>query len=276
MYKKKYEDLALTNDFIFSKIMRNERLCQKLLEVILGFEIDHITYLEEQKTIDLSLDSKGIRLDVYAKDDQQSIYNIEMQATNPGNLPKRSRYYQSLIDLALIEKGKNYNNLNKSYVIFICSYDLFGEGRHIYTFENMCTEDSSIRLGDETIKIFLNATSTMDDVDDELKNFLSYLATGIPTDEFTNELETAVTIAKSNKEWRREYMTLYEKEMEAMAEGRKEGREIGLQEGRQEGIDSMCELIKALTIAGRTADIQLVLENKDERERLLKEFGFNS
>lgn len=268
MYKTKYEDLALTNDFIFSKIMRNERLCKKLLEVILGFAIDHITYLEDQKTIDLSLDSKGIRLDVYAKDDRQSIYNIEMQTTNPGNLPKRSRYYQSLIDLALIEKGENYNNLNKSYVIFICSYDLFGEGRHIYSFENVCQEDSSIKLGDETIKIFLNTTSTMDDVDDELKNFLSYLATGIPTDEFTTELETAVTIAKSNREWRREYMTLYEKELEAMAAGR--------QEGRQEGIDSICELLKALTDTGRTADIQLVLADKNERERLLKEFGFNA
>ncbi|MBQ7360104.1 MAG: Rpn family recombination-promoting nuclease/putative transposase [Lachnospiraceae bacterium] len=275
MYKKKYEDLRLTNDFIFAKIMRNERLCKKLLEVILGFEIDHIEYLEEQKTIDLLIDSKSIRLDVYAKDDRQSIYNIEMQTTNPGNLPKRSRYYQSLIDLDLIEKGANYNQLNKSYVIFICTEDIFHKGRHVYSFKNLCLEDSSIELKDETTKIFLNPISQMDDVDDELKNFLTYLTTGIPTDEFTSELETAVTIAKSNKKWRHEYMTLYEKELEAMAEGREEGRKEGREEGLKEGMDSICELLKLLTAADRTADIQLAINDAEARHRLLAEFGLD-
>ena len=61
--------------------------------------------------------------------------------------------------------------LNKSYVIFICTEDIFGKGRHIYTFENLCIQDISLHLEDETTKVFLNPYGTMKDVDTELENF---------------------------------------------------------------------------------------------------------
>ena len=61
-------------------------------------------------------DARSVRLDVYIKDNKNTIYNVEMQTTNPRNLPKRSRYYQGMIDLNLIEKGENFNKLNKSYM----------------------------------------------------------------------------------------------------------------------------------------------------------------
>ena len=81
-----------------------------------------------------------------------TVYDIEMQVSNTGELPKRSRYYQSMIDLQLIDKGQHYKNLNRSYIIFICPIDAFGKGRHIYTFESVCKEDNSVFLGDEAVK----------------------------------------------------------------------------------------------------------------------------
>lgn len=48
-----------------------------------------------------------------------------MQTTKYEELPKRSRYYQDIIDLNLIEKGEAYDILNTSYVIFICTFDFF-------------------------------------------------------------------------------------------------------------------------------------------------------
>jgi len=62
--------------------------------------------------------------------------------------------------------------LNRTLIIFICLFDLFDQGRHIYTFENLCEEDTSLAMGDETTKIFLNAKGVMNDVSDELKAFL--------------------------------------------------------------------------------------------------------
>ena len=120
-----YGELGFTNDFMFAKVMRNHRLCKQLLEVILDVSIERIDYLEEQKAIDHSVDARSVRLDVYLEDDRRTVYNVEMQTTNPRNLPKRSRYYQGMIDLNLIQKGVDFNKLNKSYVIFICTEDIF-------------------------------------------------------------------------------------------------------------------------------------------------------
>lgn len=48
------------------------------------------------------------------------------------------RYYQGMIDLNILEKGGDYNKLKKSYVIFICTFAPYGQGRHLYTFEYLC------------------------------------------------------------------------------------------------------------------------------------------
>lgn len=66
--------------------------------------------------------SKSIRLDIYVEDDKNTVFNLEMQTTNYEELPKRSRYYQDIIDLKLIEKGQSYDILKTSYVIFICTF----------------------------------------------------------------------------------------------------------------------------------------------------------
>ena len=124
------------------------------------------------------------------------------------NLPKRMRYYQGMIDLNILEKGENYKNLKKSFVIFICTFDLFGLGRHVYTFENRCIEDLELPLGDDTTKIILNTKGTLDDVSPEMKKLLNYIDGEAPSDEFTEELEQAVKIVRENEKWRLDYMTL--------------------------------------------------------------------
>ena len=78
-----YGELGFTNDFMFAKVMRNHRLCKQLLEVILDVSIERIDYLEEQKAIDHSVDARSVRLDVYLEDDRRTVYNVEMQTTNP-------------------------------------------------------------------------------------------------------------------------------------------------------------------------------------------------
>lgn len=122
--------------------MQQPELCKELLQRILPeLEIDHIEYPEAQKGIRPDVDAKNVRLDVYVKDGKGTIYDIEMQVADTKELPKRTRYYQSLIDLQLIDKGQAYKKLKPSYIIFICPFDVFGRGRHIYTFENTCRED---------------------------------------------------------------------------------------------------------------------------------------
>ena len=143
---KTLKDLNLEDDFLFANVMNDKEICKEFLEKLLEIDIERIEIPQNQKTIDLLLESKGIRLDIYVKDEKENVYNVEMQRGRHRNIPKRLRYYQGNIDLDLISKGEDYRKLAKSYIIFICTFDLFNKGRHKYTFETVCKEDNSIRL----------------------------------------------------------------------------------------------------------------------------------
>ena len=259
--KTNWEELSISNDFLFGKVMQNQELCKELLQRILtDLKIDHIEYPELQKNIRQDMDARSIRLDVYVKDNREVVYDIEMQVSDTKELPRRSRYYQSMIDLQLIDKGQHYKNLNRSFVIFICPFDAFGKGRHIYTFENICKEDNSISMGDEAVKIFLNTRGTLDDVGDKLKAFLDYVAGKKTVDPYVEKLEEAVKEARKNREWRHEYMTLLMRDQENQEIGEKRGEEM------------LAKLIMFLNEDGRTSDIVKVSQDKEYRHKLYAEY----
>ena len=224
---KSYEDLTFTDDFMFCKILENSPdLCQEITELIIGRKIKNIIKDDAQKSIRISPDAKGIRFDVYLEDDENNVYDIEMQASLKKNIPKRIRYYQGMIDLQLIEKGKKYEELKKSYIIFICMENAFPEvGRHKYTFLTTCEEEAGLLLGDETVKIILSAEGTKDDVTPEMASFLQYLAKTQTSSDLTRRIEEATKKARKDRQWRSEYMTLQEKLDEARQEGREEEKE---------------------------------------------------
>lgn len=126
--EKTFEELQIKDDFMFSVIMRDPKFCKPFLERILGIKISYIEYPKSQETIDISADAKSVRLDIYVEDGKDTVYNIEMQTTENRNIPMRTRYYQGMIDLNILEKGDNYKDLKRSFVIFVCTFDLFGEG----------------------------------------------------------------------------------------------------------------------------------------------------
>ena len=133
---KRIEELEIWDDFMFGAVMSNKELCKHLLEIILQKKIKDIRYTELQKAINLQYDAKSIRLDVYVEDDTESVYNIEIQTTNEKNLPKRSRYYQGMIDLNILEKGGDYNELKR--VMSFSSVLLIPAGRGV-----ICTASST-------------------------------------------------------------------------------------------------------------------------------------
>ena len=254
-----WEELGISNDFLFGKIMQDQELCKELIQIILpDLKIDHIEYPELQKSITPDMDAHGVRLDVYVKDDKDAVYDIEMQVSDTKELPKRSRYYQGMIDLQLIDKGQHYKRLNQSYIIFICPFDLYGKGRHIYTFENICKEDHSLSLGDGTVKIFLNTDGTLDDTSRDLRAFLDYVAGQQPETPYVEKLEKAVKKARKNRKWRHEYMTLLMRDQENIEKGR--------EEGRNEGIFGMVSSLRDLNIPDST-----ILQQLQEKFLLTKE-----
>ena len=241
MRLKTWEELTIQDNFLFQKVMRNQRLCKHLIEKILNIKIQSITYPDAEKTIDIRLDSKSVRLDVYVEDTEGTVYDIEMQCTDgtDGELAKRTRYYQGMIDMELLGKGKDktYDQLNRSYIIFICTFDLFKKGLPMYTFRHLCVEDPGIEMGDEATKIFLNSTSTATNIDPDIVAFLRYVNGKSAEGVFVQSIADEVARIKQHDETRREYMSL-DMDLKIM---RKKVRLEGIQEGIRKTAVTMLE-----------------------------------
>ena len=231
---KTIEELTITDDFMFGAVMRDPKRCKPLLEIILGVKIKKITYPELQKVIDQRYDSKSIRLDVYVEGDENAVYNVEIQTTAKKNLPKRMRYYQGMLDINILEKGQDYTDLKKSFVIFICTYDPFGEEKYSYTFENRCADNHELLLGDEATKIVLNTKGTKGEASRELKQLLHFMDGMEPENDYTKELEKAVTQVKESEEWRREFMLMMERDRDNIKIGKLSEKIAAVREFSQE------------------------------------------
>ncbi len=260
---KKYEQLTFADDFMFCKVLTtNPNLCHELLELIIGRKVGKFTKLDQQKPVEMTADGRGVRFDVYSEDDSETVFDCEMQTSKERNLPKRSRYYQGMIDLQLIERGADYSKLKKSYVIFICPFDYFDKGLHKYTFENICRELPTLELRDESTKIFLCAGGSADDISDDMKDFLNWLSgMSAGNSRFVKNLEEAVQKARKHEEWRLEYMTLLMRDQEMMEKGKAVGREemlfslvqdrtLGLETAAQKAGMPVADFEKAMTEAG--------------------------
>lgn len=219
--KKQWQDLTIADNFIFGKVLENDpTTCKLLLETILGFKIDSIEYPEREKTIEARHDSKGIRLDVFTKTpDGQQMFDVEIQTSNNDNLANRMRYYQALIDTDSLDKGKHYWQLGTSYIIFVCTFDYFKRGRHFYSFQERCDQETDLLMGDHTVKIFLNAKGKANDVNKDLLAFLNYINGKKSENPLVTALDEEVQKVKRNKEWRNDYMR-YEEHIAAEAHWR--------------------------------------------------------
>ena len=232
--EEKWERAGLTDTFIFYKVMtENPDTCRRLLELLLHVKIEKIEILGE-KSLGIDTESKGIRLDVYVKDEER-VFDVEMQVKDTGELPERSRYYQGVMDVDMLKSGEPYRALKESHVIFICLKDIFKQGLAHYTFENLCLQNPRIRLGDRSLKHFFVAENyDRIESDKELKAFLKMLMTGRTEDSYTQELELCTAKAKQNAQTRRQYMDWarelnYEKER---------GYSIGYDSGYGSGLKS--------------------------------------
>ena len=203
--EEKWEKATIANNFIFYKVMRyNPDVCKELLEILLEMEIDHIE-MRGEETVEIDFGSKGIRLDVYAKNSGQA-FNLEMQAADSLELPERARYYQGSIDVDCLKSGEKYKELKDSYVIFICIQDIFQKGLACYSFENLCREDTNIPLNDRAFKYFFIAQNCDKILNEKQKAFLQVVLGKKPSDNFTRRIEELTEEAKHNTQWRRQYM----------------------------------------------------------------------
>ena len=214
MARKRFQDLKLTDAFLFAVVMQDEEICHDTLELLLGQKVGKV-HVSVEHTVLYNSDCRSIRLDVYARADGTDDYDLEMQGTDSGNLPKRSRFYQAEMDTYALEPGQDPTELLNNTIIFICTFDPFGKGKYRYVFSNRCEEIPELGLEDGTRKIFLSTEGTNpDEVPEELVRFLQYVKDGNrecidgEQDEYLSKLHRHVTAVKRNRETERRYMTV--------------------------------------------------------------------
>ena len=231
---KRLEDLTITDDFMFSQVMKDEVICKEVVETILGIKVGKIKFLTSQHEIEITPEAKSITLDVYLRDEEK-IINVELQNGHRLELPKRCRYYQAVADIDNTQPGDIYSKMKDNYVIFICTFDPFLQGKAFYRFENICMDcNPPLPLRDGTYKLFLNtAAEDLTLLDPELKLFYDYIRRGTADSALTGRIESSINKLKENTEVRRKYMTYTTRIAEAKSEAFEEGISLGITQGEQ-------------------------------------------
>ena len=157
-------------------------------------------------------------------------YNVEMQVAQRPGLKRRSRYYHSQIDMDLLVSGTDYELLPDTYVIFLCDFDPFEEGRYRYSFEERCQESPLLYLEDGRHTVFLSTKGTNEEDEPEvLVKFLKFVGAGLEKstedfeDDYIERLQTSIRRIKADREMGERFMTFEELLKDERAKGKAEG-----------------------------------------------------
>ena len=244
------EQIPFTDDLMFSLVMRDTEICREFLQLVLPEEkfgeikitspedplFGEVTS-EPQKSMKFVPDMHGVRLDVYIKSDR-SWAEIEMQTSTESYLGKRSRFYQSNMDLDCLEEGQDYRKLKKSYVIFFCTFDAFHLDEPLYFFQTW-DHEKGLKLNDFSYKLLINTKCSEKKVPEKLKPLFAYVngTEDFESSDLVKKIDQRVKKFNSD-EWRKKFMTfeyyVKEKAEQAYEDGQKVGREEGAAQEKRE------------------------------------------
>lgn len=294
------KQLRISDAPMFEHVMRNEEVCRETLEAILGFKIAKVTFHDTEHSLEPRLGSHGVRLDAYLQGEDK-VFDIEMQSYQRGHLDMRMRYYQSSIDSVALEKGKDYDSLPESYIIFVCLEDPFGKDEPRYEIERECVNIPNVNINCKAHWTALNASAYEDVSDKELANLLNYIADGTVGDSsLVRKINDMVSKANNDSRWVRQAMSVMTIEEDAAMQIRIAKRDVerakqdaarmvakARAEAKAEAVEARVEmerkaeqetnrykkLTSALIEANRIDDLSNAIESPEAFEKLCKEFG---
>ena len=278
--KKIIASLTLMDDLFMQVVLEEQACTEYILQTILDKSSLKLMEQRLQKRLP-NLHGRALVLDCLCTDEKGLLYNIEVQNSSAGAIPKRARYHAALMDTHTLKKGEKFSKLPESYVIFITDKDVLGEGEQLYQIERVIIKSGNL-FKDGSHILYFN-TARQDD------NALGKLARDFkeanPKEIQSKVLSHRVASLKEGKldrEGEKKMNVLLEKyRKKAVEEGIEKGMEKGIEKGIEQGIQKGLEqgknhlalLIGRLLEAGRMDDLKRVSYDEVYREKLLKEFG---
>lgn len=141
----------------FMTMAFDKPVAQHILSVIMGKNL--IVKSVKSQPVEDDFFSRSCRFDVLAEDSNGKIYNIEVQNSNEGAVPRRARYNCEKLDELVIRKGMAYNDYPETYVIFITQNDVLGDGLPIYHIRRHIEENGKLFDDGQQI-IYVNGENT--------------------------------------------------------------------------------------------------------------------
>ena len=273
--RRSLKELNLLDKFLFDEAMDDPENVKTMLDIILSQNtmLKHPPQTEKEQRI--STDNRQIRLDVYAMDEDDVVYEVEAQKENTRNLPKRSRLYQGIIDSKLLPPGvADFNLLNEVLIVMITPFDLFGYGLYRYTFQMRCEEVPELKLDDGATRIFLNTRGEHPElVSPELIELLKYMehstdeVSEVCKSERIQKMHRRICQIKASEKTEVKYMQSWEEKILIKQEGIAEGILEGKLEEKQ-------ELMRKLSNKFSIEQIAEMLEiDISEVENIIKELA---
>lgn len=159
-YKDILKDLTIMSDVFMRNVFKKRECTEYVLQVILNKKdlkvIDQVLQKDYK-----NLQGRSAVLDCVARDDDGNQLNVEIQQDNEGASPKRARYHSGLMDMNTLNPGQDYDELPKSFVIFITRDDVLGYGLPIYHI-NRKIEEVSGDFKDDAYIIYVNSRKQED------------------------------------------------------------------------------------------------------------------
>ena len=250
--KKTLKEMNLLDKFLFDEAVEDTEFLEILLSIILGKDVLLKGLPHVEKELRGKVLRRQVRLDVWAEDVCETVYNTEVQQNNTGNLPRRSRLYQAMITSNLLPPGSiDFNLLNDVFVIIIAPFDLFEKGRYVYTFRMACEEIPELKLGDGATSIFLNTRGTdPTGASEELIDLLHYIektteevAMRSPSDRI-HFLQEKVLQIRTDEQREIKLMNSWEEKIMERQNALEEGFAQGLEQGRSDYIREMIQKLR--------------------------------
>ena len=155
-YLARIDKLRLIDDDFFSEALDGKiEAVEYILRTVL--ERNDIVVLETKAQVEYkSATKRSIRLDIKAVDRNQEHFDVEIQRAEEGAGARRARFHGSMIDRDLLGKGKDFDELPESFVIFITENDKYARGVPIYHIERRIEEHDNALFGDGLHILYVN------------------------------------------------------------------------------------------------------------------------
>lgn len=155
-YLVRIDKLRLIDDDFFSEALDGKlEAVEYILRTVL--ERNDIVVLETKAQVEYkSATKRSIRLDIKAVDRNQEHFDVEIQRAEEGAGARRARFHGSMIDRDLLGKGKDFDELPESFVIFITENDKYARGVPVYHIERRIEEHDNALFGDGLHILYVN------------------------------------------------------------------------------------------------------------------------